>query len=41
MKASEAKHLKELEAKNGRLKRSVAHLTLYNAMLKEIATGIF
>ena len=41
MKASEAKRLKELEAKNGRLKRLVANQALDIDMLKELAEGNF
>ena len=38
---SQAKHLKELEKENSRLKRAVADLTLDNLMLKEASKGNF
>jgi putative transposase len=41
MKASEAKRLKELEAKNTRLKKLVANQALDIDMLKELAEGNF
>jgi transposase-like protein len=37
LKADEAKHLKELEAENARLKRLVAELALDKQMLQEVA----
>jgi transposase-like protein len=39
MQISQAKRLKELELKNGRLKRVVADLTLSNLILKDVAEG--
>ncbi len=39
MKASDAKHLKELEAQNARLKKLVANQALDIDMLKELAEG--
>ena len=41
MKATEAKHRKELEAENKRLKNIVADQALDIAMLKELAEGNF
>lgn len=41
MKATDAKHLKELEAENKRLKNIVANQALDIAMLKELAEGNF
>jgi hypothetical protein len=42
MKATEAKHLKELEQENSRLKRLLtADAELDKAMLKELAEGNF
>ena len=41
MKATDAKHLKQLEQENGRLKKLVADLSLDIAMLKEVAKGEF
>ena len=41
MKATDAKHLKELEAENKRLKNIVADQALDIAMLKELAEGNF
>ena len=41
MKATEAKHLKELELENTRLKRLLADAELDKAMLKELAKGNF
>ena len=35
----QAKHLKDLEAENARLKRAVAELTLIKFILKEAAEG--
>ena len=37
LKQDEAKHLKELEAENARLKRLVAELALDKQMLQEVA----
>ena len=39
MKANEAKHLKELQIENGRLKKAVADLTLDKQILEEAAKG--
>jgi transposase-like protein len=39
MRIEQAKHLKELEQENSRLKRVVADLALDNAILKEAARG--
>ena len=39
MKVDQAKHLKELEAENARLKRAVADLTVDKLILKEVAEG--
>lgn len=39
MKVDQAKHLKELETENGRLKKLVAELYLDNAILKEASRG--
>jgi transposase-like protein len=39
MRVEQAKHLKELEQENSRLKRLVADLSLDNAILKEAAWG--
>ena len=41
MKANEAKHLKELQIENGRLKKAVADLTLDKRILEETAKGNF
>ncbi len=41
MKANEAKHLKELQIENGRLKKAVADLTLDKQILEEAARGNF
>ena len=41
MKVSQARRLKELERENGRLKRSVADLTLDKLILEEAAEGNF
>ena len=41
MKVSQARHLKELERENGRLKRAVADLTLDKLILEEAAKGNF
>jgi len=41
LKVDQAKHLKELEAENARLKRLVADLSLDNVILKEAARGNF
>lgn len=39
MEVSEAKHLRELEAENARLKKLLAESALDNAALKEIVSG--
>ena len=39
MKADEAKHLKELQVENGRLKKLVADLTLDKQVLEETLKG--
>ncbi len=41
MTTSDAKHLKELEKENARLKKLVADLSLDNAILKDVAEGKF
>ena len=41
MRIEQAKHLKELEQENSRLKRLVADLSLDNAILKEASRGNF
>lgn len=41
MKANEARHLKELQIENRRLKKAVADLTLDKQILKEVAEGNF
>jgi transposase-like protein len=41
MGVSQAKHLKELERENSRLKRAVADLTLDKLILKEASEGNF
>ncbi len=41
MKANQAKHLKELEIENRRLKKAVADLTLDKQSLEEAAKGNF
>ena len=41
MNSSDAKHLKELEKENARLKRLVADLSLDNAILKDVSEGKF
>ncbi len=41
MKANEAKHLKELQIENGRLKKAVADLTLDKQILEEVTKGNF
>ena len=41
MKANDAKHLKELQAENARLKKLVANQALDIYMLKEIGAGNF
>ena len=41
MKANDMKHLKELHAENGRLKKAVADLTLDKQILKEALEGNF
>ena len=41
MRIDQAKHLKELEKENSRLKKLVAALSLDNAILKEVAKGNF
>ena len=39
MRVEQAKHLKELEKENARLKKLVADISLDNAILKEAARG--
>jgi len=41
MRIEQAKHLKELEKENGRLKKLAADLSLDNSILKEAARGNF
>ena len=41
LKLDQAKHLKELERENARLKQAVAELTLDKQILKEAAEGNF
>ena len=41
MKGDQVKRLKELEAKNNRLRRAVADLTIEKLILKEAASGNF
>jgi len=41
MKVDQARHLKELEKENQRLKRAVANLTLDKLILEEAAKGNF
>ena len=41
MKVDQARHVKELERENGRLKRAVANLTLDKLILEEAAKGNF
>ena len=41
MRIEQAKHLKELEKENTRLKKLVADLSLDNAILKEVTRGNF
>jgi uncharacterized protein (DUF3084 family) len=41
MRADQARRLKELEQENSRLKKLVADLSLYNAILKEASWGNF
>ena len=41
MKVDQARHLKELERENARLKRAVANLTLDKLILEEAAKGNF
>ncbi len=41
LRVDQAKHLKELEKENSRLKRLVADISLDNAILKEAARGNF
>ena len=41
MKLDQAKHLKELEKENTRLKRIVADLSIDNSILKELSRGNF
>ena len=41
LRVDEAKHLKELEKENGRLKRLVADPALDNAILKEVSSVKF
>jgi len=41
MKLDQAKHLKELEKENTRLKKIVADLSIDNSILKELSRGNF
>jgi len=41
MRVSQAKHLKELERENSRLRRAVSDLTLDKVILEEAARGNF
>ena len=41
MKVDQARHVKELEQENARLKRAVANLTLDKLILEEAAKGNF
>ena len=41
MKVDQARHVKELEQENGRLKRAVADLTLDKLIVEEAAQGNF
>ena len=41
MKLDQAKHLKELEKENARLKKIVADLSIDNSILKEVSRGNF
>ena len=41
LRVDQAKHLKELEKENSRLKKLVAEQALDNAILKEVASGRF
>ena len=41
MKVDQARHLKDLERENARLKRAVANLTLDRLILEEAAKGNF
>jgi putative transposase len=41
LRIDQAKHLKDLEKENSRLKRLVADLSLDNAILKDISEGKF
>ena len=41
LQIDQAKHLKELEQENSKLKRLVANLSLDNLVLKDIASGNF
>ena len=41
LRVDQAKHLKDLEKENARLKRLVADLSLDNAILKDINSGKF
>jgi putative transposase len=41
MRVDQARHLKELEQENARLKKPVADLSLDNAILKEVNRGNF
>ena len=41
MKVDQARHVKELEQENARLKRTVANLTLDKLILEEAAKGNF
>ncbi len=41
LRVDQARRLKELERENGRLKKLVADQALDNAILKEVASGIY
>jgi putative transposase len=41
LKVDQAKHLKELEKENARLRKAVSDLTLDNQILKEVSSGNF
>ena len=41
LKVNQAKHMKNLEAENSRLKKLVADLSLDNSILKEVSKGNF
>ncbi len=41
LRVDQAKHLKEVEAENARLRKVIAELTIDNSILKEAARGNF